>query len=198
MAGFYGGGPRPPGMPSPAPTNKYGQGAPKGWKSPYGLVNGYPVGPDGTVYSWDTWCVLYPFACPPNWRNLLRGPPLPELPPSVVPTLPRPKPRFVAPAPRPKPPPAPPPPKPRGPVTPTPTPYVPPYVPPRPPTPVPQPMPSPFSAPYQPPPAPPSPPRPSSSSGRICVQPPPPYCRRGSPHWRPDACQWTCCGADGT
>jgi len=151
MAGFYAGGPRPPGMPSPAPTNKYGQGAPKGWKAPYGLVNGYPVGPDGTVYSWDAWCTLYPFACPSDWKWKLGQPPmppLPVLPPSVVP-----RPRL-APAPRPRatppPVPRPPPPRPRGPVTPTPVP-TPPYIPPRRAPAAPLPTPSPFSAPYYPP-----------------------------------------------
>lgn len=70
--GFYASGPRPPGMPSPAPTNKNGAGCPPGWKSPYGLVSGYPVAPNGDVLPWGTFCTKYPFACPPDWAAKLK------------------------------------------------------------------------------------------------------------------------------
>lgn len=89
MGSYFGGGARPPGMPSPAPTNGTGAGTPPGWSSPFGLVSGYPVTPDGDVLSWEAFCTLYPHACPSNWRSLL-GTPAPK--PS--PARPRPAPTY--------------------------------------------------------------------------------------------------------
>lgn len=72
---FLASGPRPPGMASPAPTNKSGSGCPPGWSSPFGLVSGYPVQPGtGNVLPWTTFCVLYPYACPSDWRRRLGEP----------------------------------------------------------------------------------------------------------------------------
>lgn len=75
---FLASGPRPPGMASPAPTNKDGAGCPPGWSSPFGLVSGYPVQPGtGNVLPWTTFCQLYPHACPSDWRRRLNDRPAP-------------------------------------------------------------------------------------------------------------------------
>lgn len=73
---FLASGPRPPGMASPAPTNKNGAGCPPGWSSPFGLVSGYPVAPNGDVLPWGTFCVMYPHACPKDWQRALREKPV--------------------------------------------------------------------------------------------------------------------------
>ena len=189
-------GPRPPGSPTPPLTTgshtKIPASGPRDWRAPFGMKDGYPLGPFGTpVYSWDEWCKKFPPLCPDGWQGRLHPAPPLRLPPSFPPPA-RPRPPkggMLPPWWRPAPPPVPTPPRrprvttPQGPRAPnggpligppgatnsSPAPWTPPVVPGWP------------SPPTTPPTTPPPPPRPAVSPARRPSVPPSPPGPRSCP-----------------